>query len=288
VSALLALAFVILLAYSRMTAPFGTGFFFLKVMSLSVGFRAVLGNLMFNVDRTLNVSDYQPLEILQRLQYWIFLLVVLALVIRALWNRSEWRLAPTIHLVLAGGAMLTALALMLALYTLTNQAEYRVLSAFLLFGGLMVLAAPGRAPVSLVALLIVSNTVASVTFVNQFEAGHRDHFIWDRRSVYQLEDALKDHVAYQSNLPRWCNTLLTAQYPPQLIAVPAGIGLSVVREPDRIAMPPHSRYLLLDEPSLSEFTAPLNAKPLVTLAYGTLYENLDARCAPDAVASRSR
>jgi hypothetical protein len=248
----------------------------------------VLDNLMFNIDRTLNVSDYQPLEILQRLQYWIFLIAVLALVIRALWNRSEWRSAPTLHLMLAGGAMLTALALMLALYTLTNQAEFRVLSAFLLFGGLVVLAAPGRAPASLVALLIVSNTVAAAIFVDQFEAGHRDHFIWDRRSVYQLEDALKGRVAYRTNSSRWCNTMLTAQYPPQLIAVPAGIGLSVVREPDRVAMPPHSRYLLLDEPSLSEFTAPLNVKALVTLPYGTLYENLDAGCSPEAVASRSR
>jgi hypothetical protein len=76
---------------------------------------------------------------------------------------------------------------------------------------------------------------------------------------------------------------LTAQYPPYLIAVPAGIGLSVVREPDRVAMPPRSRYLLLDQPALAEFTAPLNVKALVTLPYGTLYENLDARCEADGV-----
>jgi hypothetical protein len=75
----------------------------------------------------------------------------------------------------------------------------------------------------------------------------------------------------------------TAQYPPYLIAVPAGIGLSVVREPDRVAMPPRSRYLLLDQPALAEFTAPLNVKALVTLPYGTLYENLDARCEADGV-----
>jgi hypothetical protein len=39
--------------------------------------------------------------------------------------------------------------------------------------------------------------------------------------------------------------------------------------------------MLLDEPSQAEFTAPLNLKALATLPYGTLYENLDARCEPD-------
>jgi hypothetical protein len=46
-------------------------------------------------------------------------------------------------------------------------------------------------------------------------------------------------------------------------------------------MPPRSRYLLLDAPALAEFTAPLNVRTLATLPYGTLYENLDARCEPD-------
>jgi len=278
VAASLAVAAFVLLVYSRMTAPFSTGFFFLKVMSLSVGIRPVIDNLMFNVNRTLSVSDYRPLEILQRFQYWAFLVVALTLVVRAVWKRADWRSATVIHLILGGSAMFTALALMLLLYTLTNQAEFRVLSAFLLFGALVVLAAPGRLPAIVVTLLIVSNVATVGTFVNEFEAGHRDHFVWDRRGVYQLDDALSGHVAYQMDRPRWCNTLLTAQYPPYLIAVPAGIGLSVVREPDRVAMPPRSRYLLLDPPSLTEFTAPLNVKAIATLPYGTLYENLDAHC----------
>jgi hypothetical protein len=278
VAAWLAVAAVVLFVYSRITAPFPTGFFFLRVMSLSVGFRAVIDNLMFNIDRTVNVTDYHRLEILQRVQYWIFLLVALALVVRGVWKRSEWRSAPAVHLVLAAAAMFTALALMLLLYTLTNQAEYRVLSAFLLFGALVVIAAPGRAPALVVALLIVSNAAAAATFVDEFEAGHRDHFVWNPRGVYELEKALEGHVAYRANQSRWCNTLLTAQYPPHLIGVPAGIGLSVVREPDQVALPPRSRYLLLDAPSLAEFGAPLNMKTLAMLPYGTLYENLDARC----------
>ena len=51
VAAWLAMAVVILFVYSRITAPFSTGFFFLKVMSLSVGFGAVIDNLMFTGER---------------------------------------------------------------------------------------------------------------------------------------------------------------------------------------------------------------------------------------------
>lgn len=286
VAAWLAAAVVILFVYTRMTAPFSTGFFFVKVMNLSVGFSAVIDNLTFNIDRTLNVADYTRLEILQRVQYWAVLLTVLGVALRGLWTRADWRSAPAIHFILVAGAMLTALALMLVLYTLTNQAEHRLLSAFLLFGALVLLAAPGRAPAIVVALLIVSNAAAAGTFVDEFVSGHQDHFVWDRRGLYQLEEAVAGHIAYDANRPRWCNTLLTAQYPPHLIGVPAGIGLSVVREPDQVAMPPRSRYLLLDAPSLTEFTAPLHVKTLAMLPYGTLYENLDARCEPDAARER--
>jgi hypothetical protein len=277
----LAAAAAILFVYSRITAPFSTGFFFLKVMSLSVGFQSVVENLIFNVNRTLTLSEYQPLEILLRLQYWSFLLVALALAALRAWKRLEWRSPAALLPAVAAATMLTALGLMLGLYILTNQAEFRILSAFLLFGVLMMLATPGRAPALIVTLLILSNVVTAGTFRDELDAGHRDHFVWDRRGVSQLGHALEGHVVYQPNQPRWCNTLLVSQYPPHLIAVPGGVGLSVAREPDSIAMPPRSRFLLLDAPSLAEFTAPLSTKALATLPYGTLYENLDARCEPD-------
>jgi len=60
--------------------------------------------------------------------------------------------------------------------------------------------------------------------------------------------------------------------------VPGGIGLSVVRKPERMTLPPKSRYLLLDEDVRAAFTGPLNLEMVATLPYGTLYVNRDARC----------
>jgi hypothetical protein len=152
-----------------------------------------------------------------------------------------------------------------------------VLSAFLLFGVLLTLAAPGRAPLLLVAALIVSNVATAGTFRRVFEAKRQDQFIWDRRGVYALEDALAGHLTYRRDQGRWCNTLLTAQTPPYLIAVPAGIGISVVREPDQMSTP-RSHYLLLDPAAVDDFRGPVRTRPLATLPYGTLYENLDSGC----------
>jgi hypothetical protein len=45
-----------------------------------------------------------------------------------------------------------------------------------------------------------------------------------------------------------------------------------------MAVPPRSRYLLLDESALVHFSRPLRVKPMATLPYGTLYLNLESGC----------
>jgi hypothetical protein len=110
----------------------------------------------------------------------------------------------------------------------------------------------------------------------------QDRFVWDRRSVSELEYALGAALVYEPAASRWCNTLLTSQYPPQLIGVPAGIGLSVVRKPERMTLPPRSRYLLLDDGVRAAFTGPLDLEKIATLPYGTFYVNRAARCGAGA------
>jgi hypothetical protein len=174
--------------------------------------------------------------------------------------------------------MAAALGLMLVLYTLTNWAEHRVLSAFLLFAALLCTAAPGRAGIVLTLALLASNLATIKPFVDGFSGERSENFVWDRRGSYELADAIEGRVVYHPGASRWCNTLLTSQYPPHLIVVPAGIGISVVREPNEMRLPPQSHYLLLDEAARADFTGPLRLQPLVTLAYGTLYVNLESGC----------
>jgi len=276
----LVVSLVILITYSRSVAPFPAGFFFLKAFDLSIGARALGDNVLFNLRRLVMFGEYESLEVLHRLQYWLWLLAAIVAAAIGLWRaRSVRAFASSCpQLLVAVSSMAAALALMMLLYTLTNWAEHRVLSSFLLFGAMLAVTAPTRTPLVLASALVVSNLVTMPLFLDAFRAGRQDNFIWDRRGVYELTDALAGKVVYRSSVSRWCNTLLTSQYPPYLIAVPAGIGLSVVREADQLALPPRSQYLLLDPPSLAELKRPVRLEPLATLSYGTLYRNLEAGC----------
>ena len=263
----------ILFAYGSTTAPYETGFFFLRAATLSLGLEALAENVMSNVSRLASPDQFHPIELLERYQYVALLVSTAALAVVATRARR-----PAPHLTVAAVSLTMAFVAMLLLYQFTNYAEHRVLSAFLLFGVLLCIAAPGRIGPLLVAGIILSNMVSARTSLIEFEDIWRDRFTWDRRGVFELERALAGTVVYRPGASRWCNTLLTSQYPPHLIAVPAGIGISVVRKPELMTLPPRSHYMLLDELVRAAFTGPLNLDPIATLPYGTLYVNRDSGC----------
>jgi hypothetical protein len=281
VTASLVIGAMMLMIFNRTVAPYTGGFSFVAVFSRSAEQATVLSNLLFNLRLTVTFSEYDDLEILHRIQYGGFLVGALAFAVVLKWRAAGWRTRPFAHLAVAATTMAVMLGLMLTLYSLTNCAEHRVLSAFLLFGVLLTLAAPGRIPVFLATALIASNVVTAGTFRRVFEAKRQEQFVWDRRGINALEAAMTTHhIAYRHDLSRWCNTLLTAQEPPYLIAVPPGLGISVVREADEMPVPPRSRYLLLDDSAFTHFRRPLHVQPLATLPYGTLCLNLESGCDP--------
>ena len=277
VGASLLLTIVVFVLYSRTTAPFPTGFFFLRVLDRAEGIDRIWGNLRFNLLRTIEPGEYKFDEVLFRVQYWLWLAAAAALTIVWLRSRTADRRASAL-LGIGTIAMAVALSLMLVLYTLTNWAEHRVLSAFLLFAALLCAAVPGRPAALLVAALIASNLATAKPFLDSFRGERSDNFVWDRRGAYELADAIDGHIVYRPGATRWCNTLLTSQYPPQLIVVPAGIGLSTAREPNEMTGPPRSHFLFLDDAARADFRVPIHIQPLATLAYGTLYLNLDSGC----------
>ena len=67
----LAAAAVMLMVFNSSVAPYGRGFSFVEVFSLSVGTRSVFDNLMFNLHRTITFCEYDDLEILHRVQYLV-------------------------------------------------------------------------------------------------------------------------------------------------------------------------------------------------------------------------
>ena len=272
----------ILYAYSRTAAPYEEGFFFLRATSLAVGAQSVLDNVRTNILRLRSPGEFHRIELLERYQYSALLLATVVTSVGAMWKRRDQaqRLThgSTSHLVITAAALAVALSAMLLLYQFSNYAEHRVLSAFLLFGAMLCLSAPGWIGPALATAIAVSGIVSAPASVVDLEDAWRPRFVWDRHNAAELEHALDGAIRYQPDASRWCNTLLTSQYPPQLIAVPGGIGLSVIRNPEKMPLPPRSRYMLLDAPVLAGFTHPLHLEPIATLPYGTLYLNRDARC----------
>jgi hypothetical protein len=280
-----ALALTVLVAYGRTAAPFVPPFFFLRATSGGLGVATLLDNLSANLRMTADLSAYEPVEVLLRAQYWIWLAVATVIAVVALMRRSSdmsstprgGDAAP--HLAAGAVAMAGALGLMLVLYTLTNATEHRVLSAFLLFAAALAALAPGRAAPVLAVALVASNLVTASTFLQAFTEERQANFVWDRRPQRELQTALATAgIAFRPGEDRWCNTLLVSQFPPFLTAVPPGIGLSVVREPDQLTLPMRSRYALLDERALADFARAPRIEPLARLPYGMLYRNLDAEC----------
>jgi hypothetical protein len=273
----LVLAALVVVAYSRSTAPYPVGFFFLRALTSVAGASEIWGNLSLNAARVLDLAPFEPLEQLHRVQYtaWV---VALACGLAVRRRRAASGAHDVPFLLVAGFSVAAAAALLLALYSWANWAEHRVVSAFLLFGAAVCVAAPGRLAPLLAGTLVVTNVLAAPVFVESFRQERADNYTWDRRGWREFAEGIQGTIVYRPQASRWCNTLLTAQYPPHLIAVPAGIGLSVVREADQLELPPRSRYLLLDAVAMREMARPLRTRELARFAFGTLYLNLESGC----------
>ena len=184
---------ILLVTTAKITAPFSNRFLLSEGRCLSVGFRAVSTNLMFNIDRTLQVSDYRASEFCNRIQYWDLPLAGLAWMSRRV---EALRVAFGCRPSISSGRRVPCsrrCSLMLVL-TVTNQAEYRIaLGVSAVRRAHRAGGTPGRAAGSLSALLDrLERRGRRQLFVGEFEAGHRDHFIWDRRGVSQLERPSRD------------------------------------------------------------------------------------------------
>jgi hypothetical protein len=157
--------------------------------------------------------------------------------------------------------------------------EHRIVSAHLLLAAMVLAVMAGWRGPWMAAALVLANLLALAVYVESFRQIRTDNFVWDRRPLRVFEETIGGRIRYEPDSPPWCNTLLSAQYPPDFIAVPPGIGISVTRSPDELPAPPRSRFLLLDAPAYEAIAPRARLERIGTpLPYGTVYLNLDARC----------
>ena len=169
-----------------------------------------------------------------------------------------------------------ALVAFLGFYFDSEASISRVTAPFLLMALLTYVATRVRTAVDVAA--IVANLLVAPSFVATYRTWRIDLFKNDRARYEQFRAELAPWLTFDPRRSPWCNTLLTTTYEREIVAVPAGIGLSVGRPVTALTPPIKSGYVLLTPDSIHEFDDKAALRHLATTALGELYANRDAAC----------
>jgi hypothetical protein len=129
-----------------------------------------------------------------------------------------------------------------------------------------------------VAVAIAANLLVAPSFLARYGEWRIDLFKNDQARYEQFRAQLAPWLTFDPLRTPWCNTLLTTTYEREIVAVPAGIGLSVGRPADALTPPIKSGYVLLSPDSIHDFGDKAPLQHLATTVLGELYANRDAGC----------
>jgi hypothetical protein len=255
-------------------------------VSLRWGFSTLYHYSLNNMIHWFQLGDKDPyLGPLQRYQVLLLALVLLGACLRVL-KQNRWkllsaaRLAP--FLFAAALILFPILAAQLLFYDLGELREFRVLAPFLLLTLFLIFTTQQRWVKLLVGLLILTNILYAPLAIKDFQYFHYGNFHYFLPGLTRFGEKARSVLEYRPNADPWCNTLLTDNYMPELIGLPAGIGISYVMVPDQIQVPIHSRYLLVESRFAYLWARKLHGR-IIEVAktnIGDFFINLDAKCPP--------
>jgi hypothetical protein len=194
------------------------------------------------------------------------------LAIFAAWRRSPALTADVFNLF----TLALALIAFLGFYFDSEASISRVTAPFVLLVLLVYVATDVRRWI--VAGVIATNLLVAPSFLAVYRVWRTDLFVNDQSRYQQFRDQLTPWLAFDSRRTSWCNTLLTTTYAREIVAVPAGIGLSVGRPATELTPPIKSGYVLLTPDSIHDFGDKAQLQHLATTVLGELYSNRDAAC----------
>ncbi len=235
----------------------------------------------------------RPLELVERILMVVLLVYLGTAILRALRRRGSLYLSqPEVlfHSLNLG----MAFVLVILFYGVGAGNDYRFFAAPLLLSLLLMIA---FRRFKLVALVILVNAIVAPAFLEAYRSELGPQFTYNVESITAFQSATASSLTYDSQAANaWCNTLLFRltkkeifNMHPELMSIPAGIGISFYMDerPDLLALPPRSKYLLLNAEAYQAIRDQLNVRVLANTDIGDLYLNLDADCAsqgnPDRV-----
>jgi hypothetical protein len=230
---------------------------------------------IFELSRFLDAPFFQHVM-------WESVAVVLLCVPLTVMARLRASGAPTGQASSFKADVFTVLTLVLALvaflgfYFDAQASISRVMAPFLLLALLTYTAM--RVRTWLVVTVIAANLLVAPSFLSTYREWRVELYRSTRGRYEQLRTQLTPLLRFDHERTPWCNTLLTTTYQREIVAVPAGIGLSVGRPADELTPPIKSGYVLLTTDSVQAFGDKARLQHLATTALGELYVNRDAGC----------
>lgn len=172
----------------------------------------------------------------------------------------------------------------IVLYDMFDWRDYRVITPHLLMS-LMLLVAFRRYWVTGTIIVTMCLLLPSLITTYRTPEWYGNHASQDRIArLHTWSAELAPVLQYQPEAESpWCNTLLySSAYlfsnSERLLAVPPGLGLSVILDESQLHFPLKSRYVLLDNDFYQRHASQLHLEPLVTLPDGMLSINMDSAC----------
>jgi len=168
------------------------------------------------------------------------------------------------------------LAVVLVFYDLLFWRGFRVLAPHLFLSAMFAVAMGGQRRLAAVALLSCYGALALPGFAASYRDLHAERFsVW--RADAAFSRAVGKFVVYdEARRDRWENTLLIDRYHPDLMQVPPGIGLTLLRDagrvdPERRYGGLSARYLLLGGPARQHAASSPGLERVATTRYGDLF-----------------
>jgi hypothetical protein len=280
-------------AFAYTKAPFGREeFLFLRTSRMQIGVPAVFAHVAMNAHHF--VESGSGLEVRSR-----FLVLALALASGVLAARGRPRRELSFHAWNLGSIMVAALLT----YIFGPWADYRVFAAHLLLTQVLLATSRVAAARRLALLALLAQVASAGPFAEAFNRLD-ESYRYDAARIEAFGAAARQGVSFDASRDAWCNTLVSVNPPyvyPEMVELPAGVGVTIFfgwqGAPQREL---RSLYVLLDPDDPQRWTvgAPkvtlvgpdqvritagrwlsMNLKPIAATPVGTLYRNLDARCA---------
>jgi hypothetical protein len=170
------------------------------------------------------------------------------------------------------------------IYDFFEWHDYRNLAPHLLLSLLVLLAYRRHI---WVGVFVIVNLFLLPAFFQTYREFWEPSFTFDRQRIETFKETAQDIIVYDPEASSaWCNTVLVrmtdwgelkAVFPPELMALHPGIGISFFFEFYNLSLPLKSKYLLLDEATRNTFPT-ARTELLGTTSIGKIYLNLDAGC----------